>query len=507
MVRSKIAPRLLVGLALVSTPAIAAPESTSTLSAADKTKDAAPTVNIEFERYKLDNGLEVILHQDRTSPQVAVNLWYHVGSGNEVPGRSGFAHLFEHMMFQGAKHIGEDVHFDILREIGATGINGTTNSDRTNYFETVPSHHLETALWLESDRMGYLLDLLGEKSLENQQEVVRNERRQRYDNVPYGLDRFAVAAALYPEGHPYRYLTIGRHEDLEAAKIEDVRAFFTQWYVPSNATLTLAGDFDVNATKAMIDKWFGTFPALPRPEVNEVLPPPLTANVRQEIADPFARLVRLHYTWHSPKSFGDGDIELEALSTVLADNGWGRLYKTLVVEEELAQRVMSYQWGKGFSGEFHVVVDLKPGSSLERVESIINTEIARALSEPISSAELQRVKVQVESSFVWSLEELMSRVQRLQAFNHYTGDPNYTETYLKEIRALTPASIQKAAQAWLAKPRAEIITVPAPKEAGPKASPKAGPSGPGKPIKGATTSMNTTTTKGPQGAVERRKQG
>ncbi len=168
-------------------------------------------IEIAYERYTLDNGLEVILHRDTSAPLVAVNIWYHVGSGDEVPGKSGFAHLFEHMMFQGAEHIGEDVHFDILREIGASDVNGTTSSDRTNYYETVPSHELETALWLESDRMGYLLGLLNEKSLANQIDVVRNERRQRYDNVPYGLERFAVAKALYPEGHPYRYLTIGKH--------------------------------------------------------------------------------------------------------------------------------------------------------------------------------------------------------------------------------------------------------------------------------------------------------
>ena len=463
MIRSKIAICLvcvLGGLATASLPASAAPESTSTL--AEARKPEAPTVNIDFERYTLANGLEVILHQDRSSPQVAVNLWYHVGSGNEVPGRSGFAHLFEHMMFQGAKHIGEDVHFDILREIGGTGVNGTTNSDRTNYYEIVPAHHLETALWLESDRMGYLLDLLNQKSLDNQKEVVRNERRQRYDNVPYGLDRFAVAAALYPEGHPYRYLTIGRHEDLEAAKLVDVRAFFKQWYVPSNATLTLAGDFDIHQAKAMVDKWFGSFPTLPRPEVVPVQATPLTADVRQEIRDPFARMVRVHYAWHSPKSFAEGDLELEALSSVLGANGWGRLYKRLVVEEELAQRVMVYQWGKGFSGEFHVVVDLKPGSAIPKVENIVQEQLSRVLREPVSEAELRRLKNQVESGFVWSLEELMSRVERLQAFNHYTGDPNYTDTYLQKVRAITPAAIQGTASTWLAKPHAEIITMPAP---------------------------------------------
>jgi len=439
--------------------------SAALLSLAASAAEPAPAVNIDFERYKLANGLEVILHQDRSAPQVAVNVWYHVGSGDEVPGRSGFAHLFEHMMFQGAKHIGEDVHFNVLREIGGTGVNGTTNPDRTNYFEIVPSHHLETALWLESDRMGYLLPLLNQKSLENQQEVVRNERRQRYDNVPYGRERFAIAEILYPEGHPYRYLTIGRHEDLEAAKLEDVRDFFQKWYVPSNATLTIAGDIDIPAAKAAIDKWFGTFPALPRPSTKPVVAPPLAATVRRQIEDPFARLTRVHYVWHSPKNLGEGDLELDVVAEVLSADGWGRLSKILVVEKELAQSVSAYQYGSGFSGEFHVVVDLKPKATLEEVEAILRAELERLTREPITAAENKRVLLSSESGFVWGLEELMARVERLQSFNHYAGDPGYTDTYLARLRAITPDAVQAAAAAWLSKPRAEVITVPAAKPA------------------------------------------
>jgi zinc protease len=204
---------------------------------------------LAFERYTLPNGLEVILSPDRRVPIVAVNLWYHVGSGHEVYGRSGFAHLFEHMEFQGSKNVGSDRHFEVLRKIGGESVNGTTNPDRTNYFEVVPSNQLEAALWLESDRMGYLLDpsTFTKQSLDNQIDVVRNERRQRYDNVPYGKALFAQYTALYPEGHPYRYLTIGKHEDLTAASIDDVKGFFRTWYVPANATLTLVGDFDAPA--------------------------------------------------------------------------------------------------------------------------------------------------------------------------------------------------------------------------------------------------------------------
>lgn len=420
----------------------------------------AQSASIDFERYKLDNGLEVILHQDRSTPQVAINVWYHVGSGDEVVGRSGFAHLFEHMMFQGAKHIGEDVHFDILKEIGGTSINGTTNTDRTNYFEIVPSNHLETGLWLESDRMGYMLDLLNEKSLANQQEVVRNERRQRYDNVPYGKDRFAVAEILYPEGHPYRYLTIGRHEDLEAAKLEDVRAFFQKWYVPSNATLTLAGDFEVDQAKALVQKWFGSFPALQKPTRTKVEPPPLQKTERRELKDSFARLVQVHYVWHAPAYLADGSFELDVASEVLGAQGWGRLYQRLVVGEKLAQLVYSYNHGKQFSGEFHIVARLKPGADPARVEAIIQEEIAKISTQPITEAELNRVKIGTESGFVWGLEELMSRANRLQSFNHFTGDPGYMKTYLQRVRALDVNAVLRESKNWLAKPRAEVITRP-----------------------------------------------
>lgn len=416
-------------------------------------------VKIEFERYRLDNGMEVILHEDHSAPLVAIDVWYHVGSGNETPGKSGFAHLFEHMMFQGAKHIGEDVHFNTLKEIGGTSVNGTTNSDRTNYFEVVPSHQLETGLWLESDRMGYLLDLLNEKSLQNQRDVVRNERRQNYDNRPFGRDRFAVAAALYPEGHPYRYLTIGRHEDVEGGSIEDVRNFFLKWYVPSNATITLAGDIDREKAKALVEKWFGSFPKAPPPKAREVKTPVLGKTVREEIQDPFARFERIHYAWHSPKSFGEDAMELQALGTVLSSDGWGRLSQALVLPGH-AQRAFAYQSGSMHSGAFHVVVDLKPGADRAAVEKIIQAELDRAMSEPVGKADLDRVVLGIESGFVWGLEELLGRAERLQWFNHYTGDPGYAPKYLEKVRAVTPQGVQAAAREYLGKPRVEIITVP-----------------------------------------------
>ncbi len=415
---------------------------------------------IEFERYTLDNGLEVILHPDATVPLVAVDVWYHVGSGDETPGKSGFAHLFEHMMFQGAKHIGADVHFELLRKIGASSINGTTNPDRTNYFEVVPSHHLETALWLESDRMGYMLDLLNEDSLGNQRDVVRNERRQRYDNVAYGAERFAVAAALYPEGHPYRYLTIGRHEDIEGASLQDVRGFFQKWYVPSNATVTIAGDFELAEGKRLVDKWFASFPSLPKPEHHPAEPPVLAETTRQELSDPLARLTRVHYIWPSPANFAAGDTELEILSRVLGARGWGRLQRRLVLDDELAQSVSVYQRGMGYSGEFHVVVAVRPGHTVAEVEPVVAEVLGEVTTAPIDRVELDRVINQIESGFVWGLEELLSRAERLQYFNHYTSDPGYAAKYIDEVRTRTPEGIGEVAKRVLGGHRVEIITRP-----------------------------------------------
>ena len=270
----------LVGLALLSATPLAAQPAAPAAPVASRRLPAPVAADpvIAHEKYVLPNGLEVILAPDSTVPLVAVNVWYHVGSGYEVPGKTGFAHLFEHMLFQGSKNVGEDRHFDVLKNIGAGEVNGTTNPDRTNYYELVPSNQLETALWLESDRMSHLLELLTQKSLDNQIEVVRNERRQRYDNVPYGKARFALYEALYPEGHPYRYLTIGKHEDLVAASVDDVKNFFKTWYVPANATLTVAGDFDVPAAKALVEKWFGKFPKSVKPTPISIPAPTIKAS-------------------------------------------------------------------------------------------------------------------------------------------------------------------------------------------------------------------------------------
>ena len=420
-----------------------------------------PTLTVE--RYKLANGLEILLHPDHSVPLCVVDVWYHVGSGDEVPGKSGFAHLFEHMMFQGAVHTGEDAHFDVLKKVGASSINGTTSTDRTNYFEVVPAHQLETALWLESDRMGFLLPLLTQKSLDNQREVVRNERRQNYDNVPYGKERFVLHALLYGEGHPYRYMTIGRHEDLEAATLTDVRDFFATWYVPANATLALAGDFDVAQAKKLIDKWFGSFPKSQKPTRKTAEPTPVQGPKREEVLDPFARLRMVHYAWHSPKFYAPGDAELDILANALGHTGTGSLYKRLVLETQLAQSVAVYQDSQQLSSVFHISAVLKPDADLAQVEKLIEAEVERVMQEPIAQRERDRAVTAVEASFVWGLEDLLARAQKLQDYNHYVGHPDAIAEDLGRYRKATPQGIRDVAARTLGKDkRVEVVTMPQP---------------------------------------------
>jgi zinc protease len=423
---------------------------------------AAPTTaragdpKIDFEKYTLPNGLEVMLVPDKTVPLVAVSVWYHVGSGNETYGRSGFAHLFEHMMFQGSKHVPDDKHFDILKKIGVTEVNGTTNPDRTNYYEVVPSNQIETALWLESDRMGYLLEKVTLPSLNNQIDVVRNERRQRYDNVPYGKTRFAVNAALYPEGHPYRYLTIGKHEDLTAASLDDVKGFFKTWYVPANATVTIAGDFDTAEAKALVDKWFGKFPKSQKPTVVTV-PPPAVKTTEVSIDDEFAKLRQLQFVWLSPANFAEGDAELDIAANALSQEGPGRLYRELVYKN-LAQSVSAFQGGSGFNGAFQITVTLKSDSDPAKVKEIVLAEVAKLAKEPLTDKDLNRVIASNEAGSIRRLETPFGRAETLQAYNHYLGDPDRITWDLDRYRKTTAEKVRATAAKYLTRGSVVIVT-------------------------------------------------
>ena len=425
------------------------------------TASADPDPKIAFDKYTLPNGLEVILSADKSSPLVAVDIWYHVGSGDEVPGKSGFAHLFEHMMFQGSVNVGKDNHFDILKKIGADSVNGTTNSDRTNYYEVVPANQLETALWLESDRMGHLLEFLDKGSLDNQIDTVKNERRQNYDNVPYRKALFAEYEALYPqEGHPYRHLTIGRHEDLTAATVDDVKGFFKTWYVPSNATLAIVGNIDVPATKKLVEKWFATYPASAKPTVVPV-PAPTIAKTEVSVSDKLAKLPQITFAWHSPKNFGDGDAELDIVANVLGAEGYGELYKSLVIDQQLAQSVRVEQDGRGFSGVFEVTVQLRSGASLDAVKQTVFAVTKRYATETIADRAIKRVVAQREASTIRGLESVFTRAQTLQAYEHFLGDPDKLTWDLDRYRKVDPAKIRDAVAKYLAADRvAVVITQP-----------------------------------------------
>ncbi|MGE0547881.1 MAG: M16 family metallopeptidase [Kofleriaceae bacterium] len=420
--------------------------------------DADP--KLVFEKYTLPNGLEVILSSDKSVPLVAVNVWYHVGSGHETYRRSGFAHLFEHMMFQGSKHVGDDAHFKILKTIGAENVNGTTNDDRTNYYEVVPSHQLETALWLESDRMGYMLDTLTEKSFRNQVDVVRNERRQNYDNRPYGKALFAIGLALYPEGHPYRYLGIGRHEDLEAASVEDVKNFFRTWYVPANATLTVVGDFDMEEGKKLVAKWFGGMPSSKKP-VPVTVPAPATKASETVVSDDFAKLRQISFVWHSPAHFADGDAELNIVANALAREGTGRLYRELVYSRPLAQSVAVGQSGSSFSGQFEIQVTLRSEADLAEVKRIVMEQVAALHKTVLTDKEIARVVAANEASAIRRLESVFGRSQAMQQYNHYLGDPNRLTWDLDRYRKTSAEKIRATVASYLVPDRmVTVITMP-----------------------------------------------
>ncbi len=425
-----------------------------------RAEEGSDVPEVPFQRYVLDNGLEVILHRDTRVPLVGVEVWYHVGSADEQPGESGFAHLYEHM-FKNSQHLHGRLHYDVLKAVGAVAANALTNTDRTNYYEIVPSNQLAMALWLESDRMGYFLPGLDAPRFHSQREVVRNERRQNYDNRPYGRDRFAVAEALYQEGHPRRYLTIGRHRDIEAATLEQVRDFYRTWYVPANATLLIAGDFEVDQARALVKEWFGDFPKSAKPPHRVVRAEPIRGPVVREIEDPFAKLRRLHYVWHSPPAMAPDDAELDIVGATLARTGSGRLYQSLVVKKQLVQAIDAYQLGMDGAGEFHLIINLRTGADRAEVERLVDEELARMAKEPISEREHARAIANVEASRVWGLESLKNRMSWLQWCNQYAGDPGCIPADLKRYRATTPEGIRAAVARWLGpKVRAEIVTMP-----------------------------------------------
>jgi zinc protease len=417
-------------------------------------------MKISFTKHTLPNGLDVLIHEDHALPIVAVNVWYHVGSKNEVPGRTGFAHLFEHLMFEGSQHYDKG-YFHPLQEAGAA-LNGSTNADRTNYWEVVPTNALDLAMWMESDRMGYLLPALTEAKFSNQRDVVLNERRQNYENRPYGLAGMAIVSALYPPDHPYHWLTIGESADIRAAHLDDVRAFFQRYYHPANASLALAGDIDAATGVALAERYFAEIPGGEKPgKVQVTLPAPAVEDTRLVLEDR-VELPRLYLAWHSPALFADGDAELDLVGEVLSQGKTSRLYRALVYEQRIATEVAASQNSRELGSFFQIVATAAPGRTLAEVERAIAREMAAFIDRGPTAPELERCLAQAEAHFLFRLQTVGGfggKSDQLNAYNTFLGDPGYFEKDLERYRAATVGQLRQAAATWLQPGRRIVLSV------------------------------------------------
>jgi zinc protease len=429
---------------------VAAAVTTLVAQTGSRRARVADIPKIAFEKLTLPNGLDVMLSPDRRLPMVAVNVWYHVGPANEEPGRTGFAHLFEHLMFQGSKHVPADAHFKLLEAAGASDLNGTTDFDRTNYFETVPANQLELALWLEADHMGYLLEKVDQAALSNQQDVVRNERRQG-ENQPYGPAEEALVQTIFPKGHPYYGNVIGSHEDIQAVKLEDVGRFFRQYYAPNNASLAIVGDFDPVQAKALVRKYFGTLKRGPAVPPITVVTPKIEAE-RRKVVLARVELPRVYMTWLTSPIYKPGDADADIAATILGGGRSSRLYKKLVYEKQIAQNVTAQQYSLILGSMFQIEATARPGHTVEELEKAIDEELAVFRAGAPERDEVERARNTIETNIIGGLERLGGFggiADRLNSYNHYLGTPDFLEKDVQRYRAVTPASIQAFARAQL----------------------------------------------------------
>ncbi len=416
------------------------------------------SLSLPFTKRTLGNGLDVIVHEDHHVPIVAVNIWYHVGSKDERPGRTGFAHLFEHLMFEGSEHH-DTGFFPPIQQAGGV-LNGSTGTDRTNYWEVVPTSAVDLALWMESDRMGFLLPAVTPARLETQRDVVLNERRQNYENRPYGLAVMAISAALFPEAHPYHWPTIGSVEDIRAMRLEDVQAFFRAFYHPANASLTLAGDIETERAFDLAGAYFGELPPGPRPATVHCAAE-LNSEVRLVLEDR-VELPRLYIAWLSPAMFEEGDAELDLLGDLLANGKTSRLYRTLVYERRLALDVSAFQRSQELGGSFFLVATAAPGGSLADLAEHIDAELQRLIEEGPSPGEMERARAQVEAHFMYRLQTVGGfggKSDQLNAYNVLRGDPGFFAADLSRYLEATTAGVQHAAARVLASDRRVMLSV------------------------------------------------
>src|SRR5579864_2680890 len=416
--------------------------------------------DLPFTRHTLGNGLRVVLHPDPSLPLVAINLWYHVGSKNERPGSTGFAHLFEHMLFQGSAHLRTNDHFRYIQQVGGVA-NGSTWYDRTNYYETLPAHQLDLGLWLESDRMGYLLPALTAENLETQRQVVMNERRQTVENQPYGLAVERLRELLYPADHPYHWPVIGYLDDIAAATLDDVRDFFRTYYLPNNAVLTVAGDFEAGAALDRIDAWFGEIPAGPPvPGLPAMVgdPPALGGQRRGQIEDD-VRLARIYFASRIP-AFGQRLwYAADLLAAVLATGKSSRLYRDLVYERQIAQDVGVYVSPFEAVGDFMVVATVRPGVEPAAVEAALDEHLARAAAAPPKAEELAGARNRILTDYWSSLQLLSNRADSFSQFTTYFDDPARLAGEADRYRVVAADELQEIAAAFLGPQARAVVTV------------------------------------------------
>lgn len=414
-------------------------------------------LRVSYTQFVLPNGLTVILHQDRSTPTVAVNIYYLVGSGREKPGRTGFAHLFEHIMFEGSKNVPEGM-FDRWLEAAGGNNNGSTNTDRTNYYETVPSNALELALFLEADRMGFLLDAMSPGKVDGQRDVVKNERRQSYENRPYGMAYLTLFEQLYPQGHPYSWPTIGSMADLTAASYDDVVNFFKDWYVPNNAVLAIAGDIDIEQTKKLVEKWFAGIPR--GKDIPPIDPAPawLEAEKRLVMEDN-VQLPRLYMTWHAPAGFTGMDATNDLMANVLAGGKNSRLYKRLVYDLQVAQDVSAFNYSMRLGSIFVIEVTARSGHTLQEMEKLVQEEIDRIKREAPAPREVQRAVNQYEANFLARLESVENKADQFNNYYQFTGNPDFFNEDLYRYKAVDPDDITAAAKAFLHNDKRVILSI------------------------------------------------
>jgi zinc protease len=423
---------------------------------------AAPTIDVKVTQFTLVNGLHVILHEDHSVPIVTVNVWYRVGSAREKPGRTGFAHLFEHLMFMGSGHV-KPGEFDEWLEAAGGDNNASTGNDRTNYWINVPSNALDLALFLESDRMGYLLDTMTPKTVDAQRDVVKNERRQSVENQPYGMADVVLGETLFPDGHPYHWPVIGYMPDLTAASYEDVVEFFKKYYTPSNASLVVAGDIDPAKTRALVEKWFSDVKPRLTPEPESIPGVMLTGVKKKTIADR-VQLPRLYLAWITPRHLEPGDAALDFVAAILTGGKNSRLYKRLVYDMQIAQDVNAFQASASLASTFEIVVTPRPGHTIPEVQKVVDEELQKLQQEDPSRRELQRALNQYEASFYNRMERVGGfggKADQLNAYFVEAGDPNWFNDDLGRYRSLEPWNVRAAAAQFLPLDRrVELIVEP-----------------------------------------------